>query len=158
DREIKPEWARVLLDKMPHARTETVGRIADHFKAALDLILFSGHKALITNTMHLASVTESYRQLEEKNLKLQEAVDRLKELDRLKSHLLPTVSHELRTPLTSIIGYSEMLSEGIAGALAPEQKEFVGTIHEKGQQLLSLIMGLLELGKLESGTARMKMS
>jgi two-component system sensor histidine kinase BarA len=148
--------ARSLLLKMPRAKEETITRIAHHLKSTLDLILFSGHKALLTSTMHLASVTESYRELQEKNAKLQEAYDRLKELDRLKSNFLATVSHELRTPLTSIIGYSEMLTEGIAGELAPEQKEFVGTIHEKGEQLLQLIMSLLDLSKLESGTLSMK--
>jgi two-component system sensor histidine kinase BarA len=103
------------------------------------------------------SVRESYRQLEDKTARLQEAFEKLKELDRLKSNFLATVSHELRTPLTSIIGYSEMLSEGLAGELQPEQLEFVRTIHEKGGQLLSLITGLLDLSKLESGTMRMKM-
>jgi two-component system, NarL family, sensor histidine kinase BarA len=143
---------RPLLFKMPRTKPETVTRIARHLRGALDLILFSGHRALLTSHMHLASVKESYRELEEKNKKLQDAYDRLKELDRLKSNFLATVSHELRTPLTSIIGYSEMLVEGIAGALEGEQKEFVETIHEKGEQLLSLIMGLLDLSKLESGT------
>jgi signal transduction histidine kinase len=144
--------ARSLLLKMPRAKAETVSRIASHLKAALDLILFSGHRALLTSHMHLASVKESYRELEDKNKKLQDAYDRLKELDRLKSNFLATVSHELRTPLTSIIGYSEMLAEGIAGPLVGEQNEFVHTIHEKGEQLLSLIMSLLDLSKLESGT------
>ncbi len=153
---IDPQRAKSLLLKMPRAKEETISRIASHLKATLDLILFSGHKALLTSTMHLASVTESYRELQEKNTKLQEAYDRLKELDRLKSNFLATVSHELRTPLTSIIGYSEMLSEGIAGELQNEQKEFVGTIHEKGEQLLQLIMSLLDLSKLESGTLSMK--
>ncbi len=154
---IAADRAQALLPKMPHAKAETVTRIAAHLKAALDLILFSGHKAHVTSTMHLASVRESYRQLEEKTGRLQEAFDRLKELDRLKSNVLATVSHELRTPLTSIIGYSEMLTEGLAGELRPEQMEFVKTIHEKGEQLLSLIMGLLDLSKLESGTMRMAM-
>ncbi len=121
------------------------------------MILFSGHKAFVTSKMHLASVRESYRQLEDKTARLQEAFDRLKELDRLKSNFLATVSHELRTPLTSIIGYSEMLSEGLAGEMKPEQVDFVKTIHGKGEQLLSLIMGLLDLSKLESGTMRMTM-
>lgn len=154
---ISLERAKALLPKMPRAKAETVTRIAAHLKAALDLILFSGHKAHVTSTMHLASVRESYRQLEEKTARLQEAFDRLKELDRLKSNFLATVSHELRTPLTSIIGYSEMLAEGMAGELRPEQLEFVKTIHEKGGQLLSLIMGLLDLSKLESGTMRLAM-
>jgi two-component system sensor histidine kinase BarA len=147
---------RPLLLKMPRAKPETITRIATHLKASLDLILFSGHRALLTSHMHLASVKESYRELEEKTKKLQEAYDRLKELDRLKSNFLATVSHELRTPLTSIIGYSEMLVEGIAGTLAGEQKEFVQTIHEKGEQLLSLIMSLLDLSKLESGTMNVR--
>jgi signal transduction histidine kinase len=106
--------------------------------------------------MHLASVRESFRELSIKNEKLQEAFDRLKELDRLKSNFLGVISHELRTPLTSIIGYSEMLLEGIAGGLTADQQRFVQTIHEKGEQLLALIMSLLDLSKLESGTLAIK--
>jgi two-component system sensor histidine kinase BarA len=154
---IARDRAKKLLDRMPRAKAETVTRIASHLKSSLDLILFSGHKALVTSKMHLASVTESYRQLEDKTARLQEAFDRLKELDKLKSNFLATVSHELRTPLTSIIGYSEMLSEGLAGEMKPEQSDFVKTIHENGQHLLALIMGLLDLSKLESGTMRLKM-
>jgi signal transduction histidine kinase len=156
DAGVDRERARSLVAKMPHAKAETVTRVAAHFKATLDLILFSGHKTLLTSQMHLASVTESYRALEEKTTKLQDAYDRLKELDRLKSNFLATVSHELRTPLTSIIGYSEMLAEGLAGELQGEQLEFVKTIHAKGEQLLQLIMGLLDLSKLESGTMSLR--
>jgi two-component system sensor histidine kinase BarA len=148
--------AKDLLLRMPRAREETVRQIARHLRGTLDLILFSGHKALLTSSMHLASVRESFRDLQEKAGKLQEAYDRLKELDRLKSNFLATVSHELRTPLTSIIGYSEMLAEGIAGDMTVEQKDFVRTIHEKGEQLLELITGLLDLSKLESGTLAMR--
>ncbi len=148
----EPQKVKELLAAMPRARNSTVAQIATHLQRNLDLILFSGHKALLTSSMHLASVRESYRDLEEKNQKLQEAYDQLKELDRLKSNFLATVSHELRTPLTSIIGFSEMLAEGIGGSLTEDQQEFVNTIHEKGQQLLDLISGLLDLSKLESGT------
>jgi len=137
---------------VPRAKEETVTRMAHHLKCALDLVLWSGHKAMLTSQMHLASVRESYRELEEKTRRLQDAYDRLRELDRLKSSFLATVSHELRTPLTSIIGYSEMLTEGIAGELGQEQKEFVVTIHDKGEQLLALITSLLDLSKLESGS------
>jgi two-component system, NarL family, sensor histidine kinase BarA len=154
---IERERAQALLLKMPRAKLETVTRIAAHLKASLDLILFSGHKAFVTSQMHLLSVRESYRQLEDKTARLQEAFDKLKELDRLKSNFLATVSHELRTPLTSIIGYSEMLTEGLAGELTVEQMEFVRTIHAKGGHLLSLIMSLLDMSKLESGTMRMTM-
>ena len=152
DPQLDPPRARSLLTKVPRANEATILRMSLHLKKALDLILFNGHKALLTSQMHLASVRESYRELEEKNARLKEANDRLRELDRLKSNFLATVSHELRTPLTSIIGYSEMLVEGIAGELGAEQRDFVSTIHEKGGHLLALITGLLDLSKLESGS------
>jgi two-component system, NarL family, sensor histidine kinase BarA len=156
DPAIDASQLKSLLPRMPRAKEEAVQRIGRHLRSIVDLCLFSGHKALLASSMHLASVRESYRDLQAKNAQLQEAYDRLKELDRLKSNFLATVSHELRTPLTSIIGYSEMLAEGIAGPMSPDQVDFVRTIHEKGEQLLELITGLLDLSKLESGTLAIK--
>ncbi|RYE90704.1 MAG: histidine kinase [Myxococcales bacterium] len=143
---------RALFARLPALAPERAGQLESHLRSSLELILFAGHKALVTSQMHLASVGASYHELQDRNTRLQQAYDRLRELDRLKSNFLATVSHELRTPLTSIIGYSEMLSEGIAGPLGEEQLEFVQTIHEKGEQLLQLIKNLLDLSKLESGT------
>ena len=151
DPNLEPERARLALAEMPRVREQTANRIASHLNGVLELILFSGHKAQLTSAMHLATVRENYRELGEKNARLQEAFDKLKELDRLKSNFLATVSHELRTPLTSIIGYSEMLEAGIAGELTSEQAGFVETIRSKGELLLQLISSLLDLNKLERG-------
>jgi signal transduction histidine kinase len=156
DTQLDRDQLRALYGKLPQADDQTVKRVAHHLVKVLDLLLFSGHRALLTSNMHLASVRESFRELEDKNQKLQVAYDRLKELDRLKSNFLATVSHELRTPLTSIIGYSEMLVEGLAGDLTNEQRDFVQTIRDKGDQLLALIKGLLDLSKLESGTMSLR--
>ncbi len=155
DERLDPEHARAALGQMARVREETLERIVEHFVRVLDLILFSGHRAFLTSGMHVASVRESYRELAENNARLQEAFDRLKELDRLKSNFLATVSHELRTPLTSIIGYGDMLSAGVAGALNEEQQDFVETIRQKGDHLLALITGLLDVNKLEQGTMRL---
>jgi signal transduction histidine kinase len=141
-----------LWHNLNHCDALLIARVVVHLRTTLGLVLFSGHRALLASHMHLASIQESYRELSEKSSTLQTAYDRLKDLDRLKSNFLATVSHELRTPLTSIIGYSEMLLAGIAGDINDEQREFMGTIHEKGGQLLELIKGLLDLTKLESGT------
>ena len=151
DPDVDHERARLAIREMPRVRPETAERIAAHLRGVLDLILFSGHRAHLTSAMHLATVRENYRDLAEKNARLQEAYDKLKELDRLKSNFLATVSHELRTPLTSIIGYSEMLQAGIAGELSDEQGGFVDTIRGKGELLLVLISSLLDLNKLERG-------
>ncbi len=126
-----------------------------HLLLSLDLILHARQRANFASNMHLASIEESYAELLRKNAALEEAINRLRELDQLKSGFLATISHELRTPLTSIIGYSEMLAEGMCGTLTHEQLEFVQTIRQKGDQLLKLILSLLDLSKLESGTLRM---
>jgi signal transduction histidine kinase len=148
--------AREAMNEMPRVRRETAERIAAHFSRVLDLILFSGHRAYLTSNMHLASVRANYRELAEKTQRLQVAYDKLKELDRLKSNFLATMSHELRTPLTSIIGYSEMLASGMAGALSDEQNQFVDTIRTKGDQLLELITSLLDMSKFEQGNIQLK--
>ena len=155
---LDPARASQALSGMKRATPEMLDQISDHLRAVLDLILFSGHKSLLTSTMHVASIRESFRELTEKNAELQAAYERLKELDRLKSNFLATVSHELRTPLTSIMGYSEMLAEGIGGPIGGEQLEFVQTIRTKSDQLLGLIMSLLDLSKLESGTMMVRRS
>jgi len=156
DKRLDIARASELVAKVPRVKQEALQRIAAHVKETLELIIFSSHKAWVTSKLHLYSVRESYRELQDKTARLEQTLTRLKEVDRLKSNFLATMSHERRTPLTSIIGYSEMLAEGIAGTLAPEQQEYVRTIHAKGEQLLRLIMGLLDLSKLESGTMSLR--
>lgn len=158
DSDLDGDRLRTLWSQLARVDDAAVRRLIRHLKTAIDLILFSGHRALLASNMHLASVRESYRELQEKTASLQTAYERLQELDRLKSNFLGTVSHELRTPLTSIIGYSEMLTAGIVGEMTAEQQEFINTIHEKGAQLLDLIGGLLDLTKLESGTLNIRKS
>jgi signal transduction histidine kinase len=150
--DVDPERAREALDELPRMSRETADRLVGHVRGVVDLILFSGHRAALAQGMHLATVRESYRELAQKNAALQEAYDKLKELDRLKSNFMATISHELRTPLTSIIGYSDMLHAGLAGPMNPEQTEFVETIRSKGEHLLALITNVLDLSRLEKGS------
>ncbi len=154
---VERDQAQNTLAEMPRIREETASRVTEHLSQVVGLLLFSRHRALLTSEMHVASVRESYRELAEKTSALQKAYEELKELDRLKSSFLATVSHELRTPLTSILGYSEMLSSGIAGGLNEEQSEFLDTIRSKGEQLLALITNLLDMGKLEQSRIELKL-
>ena len=73
------------------------------------------------------------------------------EVGRVKSNFLATVSHELRTPLTSVIGYAEMLLEGMAGPITEEQREYLSTILGKADHLLRLITNMLELARMDAG-------
>ena len=83
--------------------------------------------------------------------KEREANLRMQELDRAKSEFVATVSHELRTPLSSIIGYTELLAEGVSGQLTESQLELVGRIDRNGERLLQLVEDLLTLARVEEG-------
>ncbi len=87
---------------------------------------------------------------------LQEANERLKKLDELKSHFISAASHELKTPLTSVKGYVEMVLNGEAGFVNDEQKEYLGYVKESTDRLHRLVRELLDISKIESGQAKMK--
>lgn len=71
--------------------------------------------------------------------------------NRIKSEFLTNMSHELKTPLNSIIGFSDLLNEGIAGHLNEKQSRYVQFISSSGKNLLHIINNILELSKAEAG-------
>lgn len=96
-------------------------------------------------------VAERTIELERKSLLLEEANKHLQEIDKLKSQFLATMSHELRTPLNSIIGYTQLILDGVDGPLSPEQKEDLERIERNAKHLLQLINDILDLSKIEAG-------
>jgi signal transduction histidine kinase len=143
------------LTKIRRVSQTMAEKILKHFADLVDVLVFTGHKNLLTARLHIEAVQESYRELQEKNRQIEESYRSLKELDRLKSNFLATMSHELRTPLTSVIGYSEMMLEGLGGPLTGEQREYLGIIMEKGESLLQLITSILDISKIEAGRVKL---
>ena len=68
-----------------------------------------------------------------------------------KSKFLATMSHELRTPLNAIIGFSEMLTNDTLNLDAARRTEYAKLINESGQHLLSVVNGILDMSKMETG-------
>jgi PAS domain S-box-containing protein len=71
--------------------------------------------------------------------------------DRLKSAFLATMSHELRTPLNSIIGFTGIISLGLAGPINDEQKKQLQMVTNSSRHLLALINDVLDISKIEAG-------
>jgi PAS domain S-box-containing protein len=79
-----------------------------------------------------------------------QAVEQLREVDRVKDAFVSSVSHELRTPITSILGYTELLEDDALGPLSPEQLDAVMRIGRNSNRLLTLISELLTLSKVHA--------
>jgi two-component system sensor histidine kinase BarA len=124
----------------------------------LGLLVHHANARELAAMTHEEAMRLTFGELTEHNLRLQRAVARLEELDRLKSNFLATMSHELRTPLTSVIGYAEMMAEGLAGAITSEQGEYLATILSKADQLLGLITAVLDVATLESAPLALERS
>ncbi|TVR21451.1 MAG: hypothetical protein EA396_08150 [Anaerolineaceae bacterium] len=75
----------------------------------------------------------------------------LKLANQYKSEFLANISHELRTPLNSILGYSDLLRNGVYGGLTDKQNDRVHKIYENGRSLLDLISDILDLNKIDAG-------
>lgn len=137
---------------------ERAEALTDAGSVVITQVLQSAYATWVTSELHLAASESSHRALQQQNVDLKRAVEHLRELDKLKSNFLGTVSHELRTPLTSVIGFSEMLLDGLAGELNAEQREYVQTIFARGEELLSLITQILEMSRLEVGALRLDLA
>jgi cell cycle sensor histidine kinase DivJ len=97
----------------------------------------------------LRDVTD--RKVQEEALAL--ARTEVERANEAKSRFLATMSHELRTPLNAIIGFSDMIVQEQTMMLDPaRRREYAQLINDSGQHLLSVVNGILDMSKLESGS------
>ncbi len=100
--------------------------------------------------MQIEALQEGYIEIRESNKKLEQA-------EKIKTKFLSHVSHELRTPLNSILGFSEMLENGIAGKLNEKQTEYISDIKVSGIKLLEMINEILDMSKIEAGAMKLNL-
>jgi PAS domain S-box-containing protein len=121
-----------------------------HFKGTVEMVTD------ITERKQAEAELEKYRKhleemVEKRTAELVIAKERAESADLLKSAFLATMSHELRTPLNSIIGFTGILLQGLAGPLNEEQLKQLGMVQNSSRHLLALINDVLDISKIEAG-------
>ncbi len=103
----------------------------------------SSGKALVSRGI-IFDITE----LKKTELELVKAKEKAEENNRLKSAFLANMSHEIRTPLNSIIGFSELLSDGTS--TADENIMYIDIIKESSKQLTTLVSDIIDISKIDA--------
>jgi two-component system, sensor histidine kinase and response regulator len=113
------------------------------------------HLAIAISQAQLYSEVQQQKQTLEQRViertqELQAVTQTAQSANRAKSEFLASVTHELRTPLTCIIGMSTTLQRWSKDTLNERQQGFLQTIHDSGEQLLSLINDILDVSQAEA--------
>lgn len=120
-------------------------------QALIDLGFIERSKLDAAITQQISQLQEALHQsnlfleqrVQERTAELQEALDKLTELNRLKNDFVSNVSHELRTPLAHMVGYIDLLSAEALGPLSDEQRNALAVLEKSYRRLNSLIDNLL---------------
>ncbi len=97
------------------------------------------------------ALDEKNRDIEAASIEIMQKAEELELANKYKSEFLASMSHELRTPLNSLLILAKLLQDNKSNNLTEKQIEFARTIHQSGNDLLTLINDILDLSKVEAG-------
>jgi signal transduction histidine kinase len=99
-----------------------------------------------------------FDEVQARTRELAKTVDDLEIASQHKSQFVANMSHELRTPLAAVLGYAELLQEGIYGTLPEKSLPILARIRSNGNHLLSLINTVLDVSKIEAGQFKLNLA
>ena len=158
------EWVEVLriqsvtgepmtLDALPTRRALTERRIVEGVEWTAErpdgtrIRLLGSASPLQDADGRLTGVVLVFRDVTERAL----LVDQVQKATQLKERFFAQMSHELRTPINAILGYSNLIADGLAGPVPEQAAEMIARIRRSGRHLLELVNDVLDISRLEAG-------
>jgi len=166
----KDTFSKSVFDIYPPEQAERFNQLDNQvissgeiYKHEIDLDYLDGRSRTVISTrfpvfseagdvLGMGTINHDISERKQAEIALRIAKEQAESADQLKSAFLATMSHELRTPLNSIIGFSGILLNGLAGDLNEEQAKQLGMVKKSASHLLSLINDILDISKIEAGS------
>ncbi|MGB7539990.1 MAG: PAS domain S-box protein [Anaerolineales bacterium] len=147
---VRRDGERVWIAWTNRIVEDTEGRVTEILSVGTDI---TDRKRVDEAIRELNATLE--QRVTDRTAELAVAKDHAEAADRLKSAFLATMSHELRTPLNSIIGFTGIILQELAGPLTAEQRKQLGMVRDSAWHLLALINDVLDISKIEAGQLEM---
>jgi len=158
---------RAIVALPLRAGTRTLGAVAFYFQApgafgpeqlgllrtVADQMAATAEKSALIDELRRANAA-----LLDANAELERQYAAALDARRAKDEFLANISHELRTPLTAVVGYTQLMEEGLSGPLTAEQRSDLVQVRSASDRLLALIDDLLELTTLKGGQPRVEVT
>lgn len=150
---VRRNGERVWIDWRNKMLFDDQGQLIEILSIGSDITdrVLADRRILMLNEALRQNAEVLEQRVAERTAELLVAKERAESADRLKSAFLATMSHELRTPLNSIIGFTGILLQGLAGPLNEEQKKQMSMVQASSRHLLALINDVLDISKIEAG-------